>query len=168
MALKLRMIDAIGPFFLDYPKARINWSKIPFENLQRNGRVDLAKFGLIRQAFSRFAATVSSMGFTAISLDDVAHLVDCPAYSRPLRERIHEYQQQYRILFDIAKQHGLQVFLTTDIAFFNAELDRLLGRNDDCILGFLAFVYPLVWPLRSQRLPEFATQQTMGIRALFR
>ncbi|MEI7879495.1 MAG: hypothetical protein WCI95_01350 [bacterium] len=131
------MIDGIGPFFLGHPKRTVNWSKIPFSFLERDGHVNSAAFREIRAAFSRFAQTAASLGFNAVSLDDLAHLTDHFSYPTPLRNRISAYRDEFAILFDIAQSAGLQVYLTTDISFFTRELDELLGRDDGKIIPFL-------------------------------
>jgi len=136
--MNLFMIDGIGPFFLRHPKRTVNWSKIPFSFLEREGRVQLDTFREIRKAFSRFADTAASLGFNAVSLDDLAHLTDHFSYPQPLRDRIADYRSEFAILFDIAKAAGLQVYLTTDISFFNRQLDRDLGQDDEKIIPFLA------------------------------
>lgn len=132
------MIDGIGPFFLGHPKRTINWSKIPFSFLESEGRVRTEAFVEIRAAFARFVGTAASLGFNAVSLDDLAHLTDHFTYDAGLRRRIADYRREFAILFDIARAEGLQVYLTTDISFFNRELDQILGRDDGKIIRFLS------------------------------
>lgn len=135
--MKLAMIDGIGPFFIGHPQGRINWSKIPFSSLERAGRVDRARFRDIRKAFHRFAETAVSLGFTAVSLDDLAHLTEAFCYSHEVRDRITAYREEFLGLFEIAREAGLEVYITTDIAYFNRDLDRLLGADDGRIVRFL-------------------------------
>ena len=132
------MIDGIGPFFLGHPKRTVNWSKIPFSFLEREGRVKRDAFREIREAFKRFTGTAAALGFNAVSLDDLAHVTDHFAYPASLRARIADYRQEFSVLFEIARAAGLQVYLTTDISFFNRELDLLLGRDDGKIIRFLS------------------------------
>ncbi len=132
------MIDGIGPFFLGHPKRTVNWSKIPFSFLERDGRVRAEAFVEIREAFTRFVGTAASLGFNAVSLDDLAHLTDHFTYDAGLRRRIADYRREFGILFDIARAGGLQVYLTTDLSFFNRELDQALGRDDGKIIRFLS------------------------------
>lgn len=131
------MIDGIGPFFLGHPKRTVNWSKIPFSFLERDGRVQRSAFRGIREAFTRFSGTAAALGFNAISLDDLAHVTDHFAYPATLRDRIAVYREEFASLFEIAGAAGLQVYLTTDISFFNRELDELLGNDDKKIIRFL-------------------------------
>jgi hypothetical protein len=137
-AMRFHMIDAIGPFFIDHPGRKLNWSKIPFAYLERDGKIDEHRFRAIRASFARFADTVAAMGFTAVSLDDLAHLTDQYFYSPALRRRVAVYRREFGVLFDIARDRNLKIYLTTDVAFFNAELQRRLGRDDEAIREFLA------------------------------
>lgn len=131
------MIDGIGPFFLGHPKRTVNWSKIPFSFLEHEGRVRRETFRDIRKAFTLFAGKAASLGFNSVSLDDLAHLTEHYTYPAPLRERIAVYREEFGLLFEIARAEGLQVYLTTDIAFFNRHLDEKLGSDDTRILKFL-------------------------------
>ena len=134
----LYMIDGIGPFFVDHPRGRINWSKIPFAQLEQDGRLNAARFREIRTAFGRFVRTVADLGFNAVSLDDLAHLTVHPCYAPPLRRRLEDYRTEFDALFSLAQEAGLAVYLTTDIAFFNAELEPVLAGDDERIAYFLA------------------------------
>ncbi|MEM9598182.1 MAG: hypothetical protein AAGD06_28220 [Acidobacteriota bacterium] len=136
-APKLFLIDGIGPFFRGSGPKRVNWSKIPFERLSRDGDVRRRRFAKIRRDFERFARRVSQLGFNAVTLDDVAHLTDCDAYPADLRTRISAFREEFAGLFEIAAGQGLKVFLTTDLMFFNPTLDRLLDRDHGRILDFL-------------------------------
>jgi hypothetical protein len=135
--MDLFMIDGIGPFFVGHPKRTVNWSKIPFTFLERDGCVQTALFREIREAFKRFAGTAAALGFNAVSLDDLAHLTHHFFYPQPLRDRIAAYREEFSTIFKIAQAAGLQVYVTTDISFFNRELDEILGRNDGRIIRFL-------------------------------
>lgn len=135
--MHLFMIDGIGPFFVGHPPGRINWSKIPFRNLEKDGRLDRAVFRTIRESFRRFAGTAAGLGFNAVSLDDLAHVTECLHYDASLRQRLSEYREEYQALVELARQAGLAVYLTSDITFFNRDLDRVLGRDDARIIRFL-------------------------------
>jgi len=133
----LFILDAIGPFFRSLPPGRNNWSKIPFDQLEINGRVDRNRFTTIRRDFSRVCEKAVEYGFTAISLDDVAHLVDHLSYAPELRARIQAYQEEFTELFNIARSHGLEIYLTTDIMYFDESLKRTLGFHHARIITFL-------------------------------
>jgi len=125
----IRLVDGIGPFFTGYDAKVINWSKIPFENLEKDGRVDCDKFAKVKERFDRFARKAKELGFTAISLDDLAHLVCFDWYNPCLKEKIKAYQTQFRDCFVIAKKHNLSVFVTTDIMFFNKDVLKRVGTS---------------------------------------
>jgi hypothetical protein len=127
--MQLFLIDAIGPFFHGYAKARVNWSKIPFADLERDGLPDPRLFSVIEAEFERFCGAAAGKGFNAVTLDDLAHLFDCSLYAFPLRAKIAAYREIYRRLFATALRHGLKVFVTTDVLFLNAELEAYLEGN---------------------------------------
>jgi len=131
------ILDAIGPFFRHAPPGRINWSKIPFSHLEHNGVVNRERFVEIRRDFKTVCEKAVEFGFNAISLDDLAHLTDHPAYSADLHARIRAYQEEYSILFNIAVELGLHIYITTDIMYFNATLEKELGHRHSGIARFL-------------------------------
>jgi hypothetical protein len=126
--MTLFLIDGIGPFFRGYRRRCINWSKIPFENLERDGAFDEARFAGVLEDFNRFADIVAALGFNAITLDDLAHLSPHPDYEWTLTLKLRRYRDAYRRLFDIASSRGLTVFVTTDVMFEPAS-QRGLFRN---------------------------------------
>ncbi len=132
------MIDGIGPFFIEHPGRKINWSKIPFEHLEQDGCVNEPRLHRIRHAFAEFTEAVAPLGFNAVSLDDLAHLTDHVAYSPLLRRRIETYQREFDALFGLAVRAGLAPYVTTDIAFFNRDLELALGDDQESIVRFLA------------------------------
>lgn len=136
-ALELLLLDGIAPFFLEAPRGRLNWSKIPFSTLERDGLPAPERFRRVRDAFARFADTAAAWGFNALTLDDLAHCSDHPCYEPVLRHRLEAWRREYRTLFRIAAERGLRIYLTTDIAFFTPALDRTL-RGDAAIREFLA------------------------------
>lgn len=136
--MQIKLIDGIGPFFRDYRGKSINWSKAPFGNLEKNGDIDKDKFRLVREDFKRFADTVSTLGFNSISLDDLAHMVDHDFYPDKLKAKLRSYRSQYSRLFKIAGEAGLDVYVTTDIMYFNRAIARNAGDKDRGIIEFLA------------------------------
>lgn len=135
--MKLFLIDGISPFFRDLPEGRINWSKIPFQALEKDGRPDPERFRNIQEDFKTFAEKAAQTGYNAITLDDVAHLITCSAYPSELQEKIEFYREQYRQLFHTAREVGLKIFITTDVMFYHDSLKDLLGRNPRRITDFL-------------------------------
>lgn len=144
----LFLTDGIGPFFLGCPRRRINWSKIPFADFVRDGRVDTARFDAVARGFERVCRGASEMGFNAVTLDDVAHLADWDGYPDGTRRRIADFRALFRRLCGIAAAHGMAVYLTTDVFFrhpaidarigarLDARTDYLAGRIDSCLADF--------------------------------
>ncbi|HMP76272.1 MAG TPA: hypothetical protein PKE12_08255 [Kiritimatiellia bacterium] len=132
------IVDGIAPFFREVTRPRINWSKIPFADLEVDGLPDPALLQRIESDFAHYCEMAAAYGYNAITLDDLAHLVDHPCYATELRRKIAIYQAFYARLFARAEQHGLRSLITTDLMFFNAALDRELGRDPAGIRAFLA------------------------------
>lgn len=95
-------------------------------------------FPEIRREFEIICARAAEYGYNAISLDDLAHLVDHPAYPSDLRARIQAYQEEFSRLFEIAGRHGLAVYITTDIMFFHPAIDAACGSSFSRQMDFLA------------------------------
>lgn len=127
--MKLFIVDAIGPFFNGYKNQLINWSKIPFNELETNGGLKKEKFINIKKDFKKFIITVTQLGYNAITLDDIAHLVPFDFYPALLNKKIKQYQRQYQQMFNLAKQHHLKIFLNTDVVFSNQYLIKYYQQN---------------------------------------
>ena len=135
--MELFLIDAIGPFFRGYQRKRINWSKIPFEHLATAGPRREAQFAQIRTDMDEFASRVSSAGYNAVSLDDLAHLAEHRWYEPEVRERIRVFRSEFRSLFDILREHGLAIYITMDVMFYTPELKKRIGGSSRAIIDFL-------------------------------
>lgn len=127
--LNLLLIDAIGPFFRHYKRKRINWSKIPFSELETESGLRPERITTIPSDFRRFVQAVKRWGYNGVTLDDVAHLVPCDAYEPQLQAKIAAYRSLFRQLFEIAEEEGVQVYLTMDVMFYNQALRRQLGGS---------------------------------------
>jgi hypothetical protein len=125
----LYILDAIGPFFRAAPPGRVNWSKIPFAGLERDGLVRRDLFPRIREDFRLICEQAAAAGFNALSIDDLAHLHDHPTYPAPLREKIRVYREEFAALFDIAAEHALAVYVTTDIMFYHPSIEATCGDD---------------------------------------
>lgn len=137
MNLTWYMIDAIGPFFRYSRAPRINWSKIPFRDLETNGRLTDARRTALIDDFSRLTDQFASLGFNAITLDDLPHLLNQPFYPDELRFRLDDYSLLYDGLLARARERHLATFITTDIMFFNESLRQHIGRGNPAIHEFL-------------------------------
>ena len=125
--MKLFMVDGIGPFFRGYARHRINWSKIPFDNMEFGGEFDAGRFAGIREDFIRFADAVAELGFNGITLDDLAHLSPHAGYSDRLASKVRRYRDAYAGLFEIAAARGLTPYVTTDVMFAPSGHPELWG-----------------------------------------
>lgn len=126
--MELALIDAIGPFFRGSQKRRINWSKIPFAQLVTAGPAYESQWQTIRTDLESFARKVSSVGYNAVSLDDVAHLSDHPWFEPEIRARNAVFREEFRALFGLLGAHGLRIYLTADFVTTSAAVDaRLRG-----------------------------------------
>ncbi|HVS62255.1 MAG TPA: hypothetical protein VMT85_02005 [Thermoanaerobaculia bacterium] len=164
--MDLFLIDGIGPFFR-YAKGRINWSKIPFADLEKDGELDAERMAEIRRDFAALCSQVAALGYNAITLDDVAHLARWPGYSSERRRLIERYRSEWAKLFEIAREAGLGVFLTSDVMFFTPELERELGRRSTRrIAAWLERALTGMRKVLRALVPDGASRIVEGERAL--
>lgn len=127
----LYLIDAIGPFFPGYERFRINWSKLPWIRFESMNKEELAEvFTQIRKDMARFCKSVAEIGYNGVTLDDVPHLADHEFYEESVRARIRLYREEFRKLFEVIRESGLNIYLTMDILTFTPALERRLGNNE--------------------------------------
>jgi hypothetical protein len=136
--LELFLIDGNGPFFRANHREEINWSKIDFSELNRNGLIPEERCLQIAEDFRTFARRAADMGYNAVTLDDLAHLVVHPLYPEPLQLKIEQYRKLYRTLFAMAAEVHMQVFITTDLLFFNPAIEQITENNPHKIRTFAA------------------------------
>jgi hypothetical protein len=136
--LELFLTDGIGPFFRANRRAEINWSKIDFADLDADGPVSDDRCRQIADDFRTFTRRAASIGYNAVTLDDLAHLVLHPLYPEPLRQKIIQYRKLYRILLNLAAEAGMTVFITTDLLFFNSTIEQITGNRPQNIRAFAA------------------------------
>ncbi len=127
--MELALIDAVGPFFRGYRKRRINWSKIPFDHLEREGEVAELQWARIREEMGVLGRRVREVGFTAVTLDDVAHLADHAWYEAGVRAEIAGLRQRFRVIFGDLKALGLGIYLTSDYLTTTAAVDARIGKS---------------------------------------
>lgn len=131
LSAPLFLIDAIGPFFPGYDRFRINWSKIPWRRFEKMTPEELRDtFAKIRADMKIFCRSVSGIGYNGVTLDDVPHLTDHDFYEVDTRERIRIYRAEFRELFRIVRNEGIQIYLTMDILAFTPALKRQLGGSE--------------------------------------
>lgn len=127
--MQIFLIDATGPFFRQYRKRHINWSKIPFHSFPKK-KSDLERyFKLIEEDMDLFTAKVSAIGFTAVTLDDVVHLTQHEWLEPEINRWIQSYGECYRRLFAICKNRGLAVYITMDILSLTPLLREKINGN---------------------------------------
>ena len=123
------LIDATGPFFRGYERRRINWSKIPFEHLATSGEARTAQWGAIRGDMACFVREVAAAGFTAVTLDDLAHLAPHPRHEDEVAARISVFREEFAVLFKIIREAGLAIYLTSDVLPVTPAIDAALGGD---------------------------------------
>lgn len=128
--MKWLLVDAIGPFFRGYEKARINWSKIPFPHLRTEGPERRAQWDRIREDLRLFARRVCEMGYNSVTLDDLAHLAPHPLHEPEVAARIAVFREEFAVLFRILREEfDLKVFLTTDVLPMSPAVADALGDD---------------------------------------
>jgi len=132
-----RIIDALGPFCINLPTSgTVNWSKVPFASLEKNGRLPAATALQIIKRFERYALEVHSLGYDSLSVDDLAHMVSFPFYTSHLQALIQDYQRLYRKLFTIAKKYNMRVVVNSDYLFYNSEITAHLKTTGTSVSDF--------------------------------
>ncbi|MBD3384128.1 glycosyl hydrolase family 67 [candidate division KSB1 bacterium] len=135
--LDFYIIDAIGPFFKKQ-KRTVNWSKIPFFALDKKGEIKAKRIEKILKRFRRFVSKCSELGYNAISLDDLAHLVTFDFYPARLQKKLSIYKSLYSKLFDLAIKEGLYIYINTDIMFFNQAISDYTRNRESNIIALLS------------------------------
>lgn len=126
--MKYKIIDSLGPF-INPKNPPLNWSKIPFEEYEKN--LDFSKVIL---RFETFISSIKKHGYNSISLDDLPHMVVLDGYSPSLKHKLKKFQDLYVTIIDIAKKHNVKVFINADIMYqtpgFSSKLFRLRKNVD--------------------------------------
>lgn len=123
----LFLIDGIGPFFRGLKQERINWSKIPFA-LLADVEDEAAHFWTQVEAdLKNLVTRARELGFSAITLDDLAHLSPHPWHSERLNRKLERMQARFRKLFDIIKDAGLNIWITADVISLSQEAAERVG-----------------------------------------
>ena len=123
------LIDAIGPFFRGYARRRINWSKIPYTRLATEGESRTAMWAGIREDLRRFTREAAAAGFNAVTLDDLAHLALHPLHEPEVAARIAVFREEFAVLFDIVREAGMAVYLTSDVLPVTPAVEAAIGGD---------------------------------------
>lgn len=134
--MKWRIVDAIGPFFRSCSQGRINWSKIPFGDVEREILFDDTAQEKLCQEFRNLCSHLAERDFNVITLDNMAHLLEGSFYTHDLNEKIQHYQKLFRKLFSIATEHSLKVWITTDFIYCNDDLEDHIGSSSEAWMNF--------------------------------
>lgn len=130
--LPLRLTDCLAPFWatLSLPAGtEVNWSKAPLAAIAEAGLGDAEwEAGFLAEA-DRYFTAMANLGYTAIAVDDLAHLVTYPWYPPHLRRMLALWMAHYRRLFALARERGLKVYVTSDFCFFNPAIDAWLQQT---------------------------------------
>lgn len=123
------LIDAIGPFFRGYERRRINWSKIPFTHLAPDGPARRTQWDAIREDMRRFTREAAAAGFNSVTLDDLAHLAPHPLHEPETAERIAVFREEFAALFQIVREAGLDLYITSDVLPVTPAIDAAMGNQ---------------------------------------
>jgi hypothetical protein len=129
MPPRLFLIDAIGPFFRGCEGRRVNWSKIPFTRLATEGPERERQWERIRADLRGFTERVAAAGFTAVTLDDLAHLAAHPLHEPEIAARIAVFREEFAVLFGIVAEAGLEIYLTSDVMPVTPAVEAAIGRD---------------------------------------
>ena len=122
---KLYLVDGIGPFFRATRASRINWSKIPFSDLPE----DSSFWRSLHEDFAHLAERVAVLGYTGVTLDDLAHLTPHPAHDSRTNRRLEFLASHFRPLFEILRQHGLTTWITSDVLSLSPRAAEVVGAS---------------------------------------
>jgi len=127
--MRLALIDAIGPFFRGLSARRINWSKIPFADLPMHGGESEEFWARLQEDIRVFARKALELGFNAVTLDDVAHLVSHPEYEPELRNRAEFLAGHFERIIRHFHDQQLGVYITSDFLAATPEIALRIGSR---------------------------------------
>jgi hypothetical protein len=132
----LRIIDTIGPFASVDGKHISNWSKNPFENLEEKDGLNKRKCKNVLTSFEEYLRKVADIGYNAVTIDDLPHLITHEFYSPELKNLLHDYKNLYQQLFTLVKKYGLLIFVNVDYMFYNNEIKMYLKEKRKSVEKF--------------------------------
>lgn len=136
MPPEIFLIDAIGPFFRGFERRRINWSKIPFTHLATEGEARRVQWNRIREDMRRFTREAAAAGYNAVTLDDLAHLAPHPLHEPETEARIAVFREEFAVLFNIIREAGLQLYVTSDVLPVTPAIDAAIGNQRERLEEF--------------------------------
>jgi len=132
------IVDGIGPFFHDYKKRRINWSKIPLTDLPVEGEKADIFWQKVRLNMAEFVTRVQQVGYNTITLDDIAHVVPLDDYDDILLTRITRLREEMKAIINIIKQAGLRVLMSTDVMPMAKVTENRLNGDREAMEAYFA------------------------------
>ncbi len=127
---KLYIIDGAGPFFSGFCGEEINWSKIPFEKIEKKISEPYRYHVRTLARFEKFLIKAGEMGYNAVSMDDLAHIVSFDFYPDNLKDKISLFKSIMCDAIKLARKNGMKVFINTDIMFFNEHIEQRTGNKN--------------------------------------
>ncbi len=135
---KLCLIDSLSPFCIKkHLKSHINWSKVNYHLLEYEGRIRKKILKTIARQFEAYIKKISDIGYNAVSIDDLAHITVYDFYPRSFREKIRRYKRLVKNLMQISEKRSVEVFINTDVMFFNKYIKKSCGKNFRKAVGLL-------------------------------
>ena len=134
--MNLFLLDAIGPFFRGLKPGCINWSKIPFALLPCPTKAESRFWRELEDDFRKFATKARDLGYTAITLDDLAHLTPHPWHDEATNHLIEAYLVHFRKLFAIAQELELEIWITADVLSLSKTAEERVGKDHETRSAF--------------------------------
>lgn len=119
---KLYIIDTTSPFYVRKIKKVVNWSKVPYDILEKKGLIRRKDYRKIRSNFEIYIKHIAEIGYNAISIDQLCYLVPFNFYTKKTKKKIERYRSYFSRLFPIARERGLKIFINTDVMFTNKQI----------------------------------------------
>ncbi|MBN1262940.1 MAG: hypothetical protein JW991_01135 [Candidatus Pacebacteria bacterium] len=126
--MTLKIIDCLTPFFeLVEKKDKINWSEIPFGQINKIFYRQLEAKALTAQLalkFKKYLIKIKSLGYNGVILDDLAHMVNLPFLNKRHQKILTNFRQLYSRLIKICRQADIEVWVNTDYMFSNKQIEK--------------------------------------------
>jgi len=133
--MKYYIIDALGPFIDPY-NCPYNWSKIPFHFYEKMDNPDIS-FEEIIKRFEVFIRKISQIGYNAISIDDLPHMIILDIYSPELKQKLEKFGRLYQKLVRICNENNINVFVNFDIMYFNDDIKKFTQNKDKLVIELI-------------------------------
>lgn len=128
--MNLFLIDSLSPFFEPLEKDKeYNWSKVSFSSLEKDGELSREFQDVILKSFENYINKVKDLGYNSITIDELCRMVKFNFYNDLLVKKINSYSNFYKKLFSLIKKANLKIFVTTDIMFYNKDIEYFIKRK---------------------------------------